>query len=110
MEIRSVKWFKVKKNCQVVSLRIIFVKEIIRNPFLKENVNIRQGKRNFHVYIPVITISEIKTAKVRTRKGFTELSSAKKLWKSSVNKVELMSLLNLKSDVLFLSLSLRTQA
>lgn len=57
IKIHSVKWFKVKKTATSRSLKSYIKKEIVRNPALKENVDIRKGKRNFYVYLPVIAVS-----------------------------------------------------
>jgi ubiquinone/menaquinone biosynthesis C-methylase UbiE len=60
IEIRTVKWFKTKKTVSSRKLKSYINEEIVKNPWLKEHVTIRKGKRNFYVYFPVIAVNGTK--------------------------------------------------
>lgn len=57
IEVGTIKWFAAKKKVSGRKLNSYVQEEMMRNPAIKEHINIRKGKRNFYVHLPVVAIN-----------------------------------------------------
>jgi len=57
VQVGKIEWFAAKKKVSGRKLKSYVQQKMMRNPAIKEHIDIRKGKRNFYVHLPVIAIT-----------------------------------------------------